>query len=72
MVSKKIIHYLCEDGIEKSVPCGHRLSSLRNPSDAKRVILFYSFLTLIIDSYNHKMANYLISTLVRGMPLIRL
>ena len=28
LVSKKKIHYLCEDGIEKSVSCDHRLSSL--------------------------------------------
>ena len=29
MVSKnKQIHYLCEDGIDKSVHCDHRLSSL--------------------------------------------
>ena len=31
MVSKKRIHYLCEGGIEKSVPRDHRLSSLGKP-----------------------------------------
>ena len=28
MVSKKKITFLCEDGIEKSVPCDHGLASL--------------------------------------------
>ena len=36
MVSKKRFHYLCEGGIEKSVPQDHRLSSLGKPRDAKR------------------------------------
>ena len=36
MVSKKIIHYLCEDGIEKSVLRDHRLPSLDKPRDANR------------------------------------
>ena len=35
MVSKKKIHYTCDDGTEKSVPCNHRLSSLGKPRDAK-------------------------------------
>ena len=34
MVSKKIIHYLCEDGIEKAVPGDHLLSSHGKPCDA--------------------------------------
>ena len=33
---KKIIHYSCEDGIEKSVPRDHRFSSLVKPRDANR------------------------------------
>ena len=33
--SGKYIHYLCEDGIEKSVPQDHRLSSLDKPRDSK-------------------------------------
>ena len=36
VVSKKKIHYLCDDGIEKSVPRDHRLSSLSKPRDANR------------------------------------
>ena len=36
IVSKKRIHYSCEEGIEKSVPRDHRLSSLGKPRDAKR------------------------------------
>ena len=28
--ARKGIFYLCEDGLEKSVPCDHRLSSLDN------------------------------------------
>ena len=36
MVSKnKQTHYWCEDGIEKSVPRDHHLSSLSKPCDAK-------------------------------------
>ena len=30
------IHYLCEDGIENSVPRDHHLSSLSKPCDVKR------------------------------------
>ena len=30
------IHYSCEDGIEKSVPRDHQMSSLCKPSDANR------------------------------------
>ena len=33
---EKIIHYSCEDGIEKSVPRVHRLPSLDKPRDANR------------------------------------
>ena len=33
---KKIIHYSCEDGIEKSVHQDHRLSSFGRPRDASR------------------------------------
>ena len=33
MISMKRIHYLCEGGIEKSVPHDHRFSSLGKPSD---------------------------------------
>ena len=37
MVSKKkMVHYLCEDGIEISVPREHRLSSLDKAHDANR------------------------------------
>ena len=36
MVSKKKIHYLCEDGIEKSVPRAFDLSSLGKPRDANQ------------------------------------
>ena len=36
MVSKKKIHYSCEDGLEKSVPRDHRLSTLGKPRDANR------------------------------------
>ena len=32
----KRIHYSCADGIEKSVPCDHQLSSLSKPCDAIR------------------------------------
>ena len=35
LVSKKRIHYLCEAGIEKSVPLDHLFSSLSKPCDAK-------------------------------------
>ena len=34
-VSKKKIHKLCEDGIEKSVPRDQHLTSLDKPRDAK-------------------------------------
>ena len=33
LVSKKTQHYLCKNGIEKSVPLDHRLSSVANPGD---------------------------------------
>ena len=35
-VSKKKIHYLCEDWIVKSVLCDHHLSSHSKPCDAKQ------------------------------------
>ena len=54
MVSKKIIRYSCEGGIEKSVPRDHRLSSLGKPRDANRWSsgqIFYHTFTLMIDTY---------------------
>ena len=36
VVSRKEMHYLCENGIEKSVPGDHSMSSLGNPCDANR------------------------------------
>ena len=36
MVDKEKIHYLCEDGIERSFPRDHRLSSRGMSRDAKR------------------------------------
>ena len=54
IVSKKKYPFLYEDGIEKSVPRDHRLSSLGKPCDSKRWSLeqiFYHILTLVIDSY---------------------
>ena len=36
MMSKNLVYYLCDNGIEKSVPCDQHLSSLGNPRDAKR------------------------------------
>ena len=36
LVSKKIFHYSSEDGIEKSVPTDHHLSSLGKPCDANQ------------------------------------
>ena len=36
VVSKKKNPLLCEDGIEKSVPRNHRLSSLGKPGDANQ------------------------------------
>ena len=53
--ARKRIHYSCEGRIEKSVPRGHRLSSLCKPRAAKRWPqnrFFYPTLTLLIDSYN--------------------
>ena len=32
---ESITKYKCEDGIEKSIPCDHSLSSLGKPCDAK-------------------------------------
>ena len=51
MVSKKKIHLLCEDGIEKSVPSDYHLSSLM-PNVNPREGFFYPTLTLMIDSYS--------------------
>ena len=36
IVSKKRLHYLCEGGVEKSVPRDYSLSSLGKPRDAKQ------------------------------------
>ena len=39
VVSKKknpLLNNSCEDGIEKSVPCDHLLSSISKPCDANR------------------------------------
>ena len=36
LLSKKNHHYLCKDGIEKSVPPDHHLSSFCKSRDAKR------------------------------------
>ena len=36
MLSKKKIHYLCEDGEENQVPRDHLVSSFGKPRDAKR------------------------------------
>ena len=35
MVSKKRVHYLCEDALEKSIPRDHLLLKLGKPDDAK-------------------------------------
>ena len=52
---EKRIHYLCEDGIEKSVPhvtvC-HHSASLVMPISDPRDRFFYPTLTLLIDSYS--------------------
>ena len=37
LVSKKRVHYLCEGGIEKSVPQDHCLSSLCKPRIGSRL-----------------------------------
>ena len=54
MVSKKRIHYSCEDGIEKPVPrdpyC-HHLASLLMPIGDPQDVFFYPTLTLMMDSY---------------------
>ena len=42
---KKNPLYLCEDGIEKSIPRDHRLSSLGKPRDANRRSSQYIFLS---------------------------
>ena len=36
MVARKILHHLFEEGVEKSIPRDHRLSSLGKPRDAKQ------------------------------------
>ena len=54
VVNKKRIHYSCEDGIGKSFPRDHRLSSLIKPLDANRWSsgrIFLSTLTPMKDSY---------------------
>ena len=50
-VSKKRIHYSCEDRIEKSVLLDHRLSSLLMANGDPWDEFFYPILTLMIDSY---------------------
>ena len=55
VVSKKRIHYSCEDGIEKPVPRDHRLSSLASlvmPNGDPRDRFFYPILKLMIDYKN--------------------
>ena len=47
IVCKKIIQYLCEGWIQKSVPRDHCLSSRGKPRD-----FFYAYLTLMMDSDN--------------------
>ena len=45
MVARKRNHYLCEDGIEKSVPSNQRLSSPGRPCDANimgQIFQYYS------------------------------
>ena len=37
MVSKKMNHLSCEDGIEKSTPSNHRLPSLVKPRNAMQI-----------------------------------
>ena len=46
---KHSFHFLCEDGIEKSVPCYYDLSSFVMPKDDHWDRFFY--LALVIDSY---------------------
>ena len=60
--TRKIIHYSCEGGIEKSVPRDHHLSSLGKPRDAYRGSsgqIFYPTLTLMMDSYYNYPQNFL-------------
>ena len=57
VVSKQIIHYLCEGGLEKSGPRDNCLSSLGKPSDAisdARDGFFYPTLTLMTYSFTLK------------------
>ena len=62
MISKKRIHYLCEDWIEKNRPEIHRLASRGKknlprelpfgmPNGDSRGRISYPTLTLMIDSY---------------------
>ena len=56
MVARKILHHLFEEGVEKSIPRDHRLSSLGKPRDAKQWSSGWNFLYLsyhsdMIDSY---------------------
>ena len=52
LVSEKIIHYSHEDGIEKSVPRNHGLSSLLMPIGDPLDGFLYPTFTLMMDSYN--------------------
>ena len=50
-IARKITHYSCEDGIEKSVPCDHRLhhsASLVIPNGDPRDGFFYPTPTLMM------------------------
>ena len=59
MMHRKILHYLHEGRIEKSVPQDHRLSSLGKPHDAKRRSSGRTFL-----SYPHTHDRFLYYSLV--------
>ena len=52
MVSKKIIHYSCEVGIEKFVLCNHNLLSLVMLNGDPRDGFFCPSLTVMIDYYS--------------------
>ena len=49
--ARKRIYYLCEDGIEKSIPCDHWATLMMPISDPLEGV-FCPTLTLMIDSYN--------------------
>ena len=57
--ARKRIHYSCEDGIEKSVPRNHRLSSLSKPHDDNWWSLGRIFLS---HSNTHKGSLYSLPT----------